>query len=109
MEKNKRLIIICILAAVILLALLHNLSSFKLWTVVKLDEEGATQQEMVSFKGQDTDIRTYVNNIWDSEIIPYMEEKANEITAVINMIEKNGEDEAGEKYGIREYEVGTPW
>jgi len=41
-------------------------------------------------------------------VVPYMVERASEISTVLNIL-KEDLDKAGEKYGIREYEIGTPW
>lgn len=111
MKLDNRITRICLFCAVLVLLVVVflNLSSCKLWTVVKLDGEKLSQQEAVQFRGQKIDIKNYVDDIWDSKVIPYMEEKANDISSVLDLLRRKGKDIAGEKHGIREYEMGTPW
>lgn len=71
------------------------------------------QQAEGSADGGGTDSSTfdpdgYVNTLWDSEVIPYMEENAKELTEVVNAL-KSGVDQAGSKFGTRKATEGSPW
>ncbi len=107
MKFNNVLIKISMVIALLIVISL-SLTSCKLWTVVKLDEGNTVQQETVHLNQQQTDIKSYVASIWDSQVIPYMVERAAEVSTVLNILTEDL-DKAGEKYGIREYEIGTPW
>jgi len=107
MKLNNRIIKISVIIALLFVISLY-LTSCKLWTVVKLNEDNSDQEETVHLNEQQTDINSYVDSIWESKVVPYMVERASEISTVLNIL-KEDLDKAGEKYGIREYEIGTPW
>lgn len=85
------------------------LSSCRLWTVVELDKENAFREGgSVHFGGKKTNLKDYVASLWNSKIISYMNNKANDVNSVLDAID-NDVDKAGEKYGIRQSEQGEPW
>jgi predicted lipoprotein len=106
-SKNYLKILILLITAV---SFLFMLSACKPWTVVELDKENTTSaSNSVNLDGENTNLAEYVDELWEENIIPYIiqESQKNKASEVISAIKS--EQNAGEKYGIRESSAGTPW
>jgi len=107
MKSNKDLIK-KIFIIILLISSAIVLTSCRLWTVVELNKESASEGEIiVHLNGQEIGLETYVETLWTDKIIPYMNTKANNLPTVLDEIE-SGTDKAGSKYGLRE-SAGKPW
>lgn len=100
----------CRRAAIAASCLAVLLVACKPYTVVKLNrDEGQNQGAVkVYFENDKFNADDYVTKIWDSKVLPYIEEKANEAPAVVSEYRKDA-DLAGEKYGTRSSSEGIPW
>lgn len=97
-----------ILLIILLACSMMVLSSCRLWTVVELNKDSTSENKtMVTINGEERELESYVNSVWDDKIISYINNEAVDINLVINEIDKDL-DAAGEKYGIKEA-PGKPW
>lgn len=93
------LLLVCLLFSTILF------SGCKLYTVVSNDKNKDDQQ---GFTAESFDANEFVNSVWDSKVIPTINQKAVDIGEVIKATTSNV-SEAGKKYGIRSAQEGSPW
>jgi len=93
------LLLVCLLFSSILF------SGCKLYTVVSNDKNKDSQQG-VAVEGFDANV--FVNSVWESKVIPTINQKAVDIGEVIKATTNNA-DEGGKKYGIRSAQEGSPW
>jgi len=81
----------------------------RLYTVVKHEKSSEVKEgPKFYFEDNDFDSDQYVESIWDDKVVPYIDEKAAEITEVLKELKVNVDD-AGKKYGIRSSDVGSAW
>lgn len=80
-------------------------------TVIKIDPAEAKADKdavKVFFSADKFDAEGYVENLWDSKILPYMREKAVDLRTLMTAVETN-EKAAGEKYGYRAVAEQNPY
>jgi predicted lipoprotein len=87
--------------AILLLALVST-SACKLWTIRPIGwKENKPTVATQTFKADD-----YVNSIWDSKIVPLVNEKAVDLTTVLNALDANV-DEAKKQFGVQSDQGAT--
>ncbi|MTI61501.1 MAG: DUF2291 domain-containing protein [Firmicutes bacterium] len=102
-DFSKLILLILLLACSMMV-----LSSCRLWTVVELNKDSSSENEIiVTIDGEEIGLESYVDSIWNDKIISYINKEAIDVNLVIKEIDKNL-DAAGEKYGIKEA-AGKPW
>ncbi|AZO95819.1 DUF2291 domain-containing protein [Halocella sp. SP3-1] len=102
-DFSKLILLILLLACSMMV-----LSSCRLWTVVELNKDSSSENEIiVTIDGEERGLESYVDSIWNDKIISYINKEAIDVNLVIKEIDKNL-DAAGEKYGIKEA-AGKPW
>ena len=95
--------------AILLGCLPFFLSACRLWTVVPLRQDVSKEQGIkVYFENDNFNADKYVNNIWESKVMLYFEKKATAADRLWADFRKDS-DAAGQKYGIRASEEGSPW
>ncbi|WP_378951288.1 DUF2291 family protein [Pelosinus sp. sgz500959] len=95
-------IVLCLFSAILF-------SGCKLYTVVPNDKTKDSQQGTVFyFQDENFDANQFVDSVWDSKVIPAINQKASDMSIVIQAT-KTDVDEAGKKYGIRSAQEGSPW
>ncbi len=96
--------------AVLIVSLPMMLSACKLYTVVKLAQNGSSTQDSGFSAGGNSnfDGDRYVNSIWDQKVVPFISEKAVDAARVLKAMAQNA-DEAGKQFGIRDNAEGSPW
>ena len=90
--------------------LLVCVSVFSGCTIVEEKEkkDDGNEGRVEYFKDEGFDADKVVEDIWDSQVIPHIREKAVELTALLEAIAAD-RDAAGEQYGYREEGGDYPW
>lgn len=100
---NRTLFIILCLFSVVLF------SGCKLYTVVSHDKSKENKQGTAFyFQDENFDANQFVDSVWDSKVLPAINQKGSDMGVVIQDIKSNV-NEAGKKYGIRSGQEGSPW
>lgn len=95
------LVVVCLFSVI-------SFSGCKLYTVVSNDKSNDKQGNTFYFQDNSFDADQFVESIWDSKVIPAVNQKAADIGQVLKDARKNS-DEAGEKYGFRSAQEGSAW
>lgn len=80
----------------------------KVYTVVKNGQQAGGSGSPSSTNDSSFDPDGYVNNLWNSEIIPYMKSNAKALPEVLKAVKEDPE-KAGGKYGFRNASSGSAW
>ncbi len=68
----------------------------------------STKQSAAENTAAGFDANSYVDSVWDAQLVPHFDTQANELATVIEAI-KTDLDEAGKKFGQRPDAEGSPW
>ncbi|MDY0093043.1 MAG: DUF2291 domain-containing protein [Candidatus Vecturithrix sp.] len=79
-------------------------------TIVRDDEEEAQEQKGIEIYFVDGKFNpdTYVDDIWEKKVIPTIREQAVDLRTILDEY-IHDQKAAGQKYGHREKEEGSPW
>lgn len=88
-----------------LCAILLPLSGCK---IVPNDQRTSADGASTNQSAAEFDAAGYVDSVWDSKLVPHYEQRANDLAAVIQAIQKDL-DEAGKQFGYRANAEGSPW
>ncbi|CUH95305.1 putative secreted protein [Propionispora sp. 2/2-37] len=99
--KTSLLVVVCLFSAVLF-------SGCKLYTVVSNDKSNDKQGNTFYFQDNSFDANQFVESVWDSKVMPAVNQKAADIGQVLKEA-RNNMDEAGGKYGFRSAQEGSAW
>jgi len=68
----------------------------------------STNQSAAQNTAAGFDANSYVDSVWDAQLVPHYDTKANDLAKVIEAIKKDP-DEAGKNFGQRPDAEGSPW
>ena len=68
----------------------------------------STNQSAAQNTAAGFDANSYVDSVWDAQLVPHFDTKANDLAKVIEAIKKDP-DEAGKNFGQRPDAEGSPW
>ncbi len=80
-----------------------------LLSACKIERTGETSAaSSASLSGKPADPAAQVAETWNSQVLPYLEKKAGDFTAVRDQL-ASAPDEAGRQHGYRQKDEGVPW
>lgn len=97
-----------VLALAMLIGFTFLFTGCSLYKVVSINGNNADKSTKFYFEDESFDANKYADSVWDSKVIPLMEKKAADISAVLKEL-KSDVNASGKKYGIRSAEDGSAW
>ncbi|MGD9200056.1 MAG: DUF2291 domain-containing protein [Chitinispirillia bacterium] len=98
----------CILLKYLFIIITIKILLFINCEVVKLKDKTSERGYKIYFENEDFNADKIVNDMWDSRIIPYINQKSRDVIAVVNELLKDKEN-AGKMFGSKIRKEGEPW
>ena len=93
---------------VLLIGIVIKIFLFLNCKVVPLNKKNSEKDFKIYFENENFNADKIVNEMWDTKIISYINEKAKDVTVVVDELLKDKE-KAGKLFGAKQKKEGEPW